>query len=253
MWAGAFDQGMADAFVARHLMNRSEFWTPAPLPSIAASDARFQNVKGNNWGGPAEGLTYLRAVRALSDYGHHAELVLAGAAQKAALLRTGRFPQQIDPLSAQPDAGDGYGPMILAFLELQALTTGVALRAGPRGVAVLFSAVAVAGARAPAFNFSQRLGAHVFSARGFGDGSFAGALDGRPLFSCAGSARVEADAGGAVYAVVGAGDEAGDVELQLPGAPAPLALRVAPNERWAIAGSAPPVLAEKVPFTPPFG
>ena len=256
MWAGVFDQGMADAFIARHLMNRSEFWTAAPLPSIAASDARFENVVGNNWGGPSEGLTYLRAVRALGDYGHHAEALLAGAAQKSALLRTGRFPQQINPLTAQPDGGDGYGPMILAFLELQALTTGVALRAPPSGgggVAVLFSAVAVGGAAPPAFDFSQRLGEHVFTARGHGNGSFAGERDGRQIFACTGSARVEAGLDGTVTAVVGAGDAAADLELLLPGAPAPLALHVAPNERWAIAGAAPPVLVQKVPFTPPFG
>ena len=38
-------------------MNRSEFWTPMPLVSIAISDRRFQNKDGNNWSGPPEGLT----------------------------------------------------------------------------------------------------------------------------------------------------------------------------------------------------
>ena len=253
MWAGAFDQGMADAFVAQHLMNRSEFWTPAPLPSIAASDARFRNEAGNNWSGPSEGLTFLRAVRALSGYGHHAELLLAGAALKAALLKTGKFPQQINPLTAQPDAGDGYGPMILALLELQALTTGVALRAEPgAGVTVYFSAVAVAGAApAPAFTFSQRLGAAVFAARGFGNGTFEGTLDGRLLFTCAGSARVATAADGTVQRVVGAGAEASDVSLLLAGAGA-VELRVAPNEEWVVAGGVAPALARRVPFTPPF-
>jgi hypothetical protein len=254
MWSGVFDQGMADAFVARHLMNRSEFWTPAPLPSISVADPRFKNAQGNNWSGPPQGLTYLRAVRALSETGHHAELLLAGAAQKAALLRTGRFPQQINPLTAAPDAGDGYGPMILAFLELQALTTGVALRAAPAGgLAVLFSAVAISGAGpVPAFNFSQRLGPLLFTARGFGNGTFAGELNGRPLFSCAGSARVVADVNGAVTGVVGAGADAADVALALPGLAAPLALHVAPNEEWAVQGAAPPTLARKTPFTPPY-
>jgi hypothetical protein len=51
MWHGLFDQGMADAFVAHHLMNRSEFWTTMPLPSISISDPRYQNTKGNNWSG----------------------------------------------------------------------------------------------------------------------------------------------------------------------------------------------------------
>lgn len=47
MWHGIFDQGMADVFVARHLMNRAEFWTPTPMVSIAVSDPRFHNRKGN--------------------------------------------------------------------------------------------------------------------------------------------------------------------------------------------------------------
>jgi hypothetical protein len=36
---------MADSFLATHLMNRSEFYTQAPLTSIAISDSRFQDKK----------------------------------------------------------------------------------------------------------------------------------------------------------------------------------------------------------------
>ena len=251
MWAGTFDQAMADAFVARHLMNASEFWTRAPLPSISAADARFENVEGNNWSGPAEGLTYQRAIRALEGYGHHAEVVMAGALQRAALLRTGTFPQQINPLTAQPDAGDCYGPQLLALLEFTALTTGVAVRAEP--AAVLFSSVAAAGAAAaPAFSFAQRLGGVEFALASAGNGTFSGTRNGAPLFTCEGSVRVVAGLDGVVTGVVGASAAVQAARLWLPGAPAPLALVVAPNEEWAIDGGAPPVLARKVPFTPPF-
>ena len=66
MWQGAFDQAMADAFVSTHLMNRSEFWTPAPLPSIAVSDPRYNAIKNaNTWSGRPMGLTYQRTIRAL--------------------------------------------------------------------------------------------------------------------------------------------------------------------------------------------
>ena len=41
MWHGVFSQEMADLFVSRHLMNRSEFWTPTPLPSISVSSVTF--------------------------------------------------------------------------------------------------------------------------------------------------------------------------------------------------------------------
>ena len=94
--------------LSRHLMNRSEFWTPAPLVSISVSDPRFHNKNGNDWSGPSEGLTFQRAIRALENYGHHAEVIMIGAAQKKALFTTMMFPQQIDPLSSTPDKGDCY-------------------------------------------------------------------------------------------------------------------------------------------------
>lgn len=250
MWAGVFDQAMADAFVAMHLMNSSEFWTPTPLTSIAASDPRFRNVAGNDWSGPPEGLTFQRAIRALENYGHHAEAVLAGALQKAALLRTGTLPQQINPFTSQPDGGDCYGPMGLSFLEYQAMTTGIALR--PENGTVLFSAVAINGSAVPQFSFSQRLGETVFRIDGFGNGTFSGSRDDTEIFSCTGSARVVTDVSGEVIAVVGAGAVASNVELALPGAPGPLQLDVQPNTEWAIHGASPPVLVRQVPFTPPF-
>jgi hypothetical protein len=252
MWHGAFDQEMADAFVGAHLMNTSEFWTPAPLPSISVSDGRFRDKRGNDWSGPPQGLTYQRTLRALSSYGHHAELTLAGAAQRAALLKTGTFPQQIEPFNATPDAGkDCYGPMLLAFLEYTALATGVAVRADPP--ALLWSALSAGAAPPPAFAFQQQLGASVFRLERFANGSWAGSRNGAPLFSASGGgARVVTSLDGVVTGVVGAGAERAAVALTLPGAPAPLLLDVAPNEEWAVDGSAPPVLARKVPFTPPF-
>ena len=117
MWHGAFDQSMADAFVEHHLMNKSEFWTKMPLPSIAINDHRFvARSSGNDWSGPPEGLTLQRAIRALENYGHVAESVLVGERLIAALLSSPgcnatssvgcRFPQQIDPLTALPYSGD---------------------------------------------------------------------------------------------------------------------------------------------------
>ena len=59
MWHGVFDQEMADVFVTQHLRNTSEFWTPFPLPSIAADDPKFlPGLPRNSWSGPSEGLTY---------------------------------------------------------------------------------------------------------------------------------------------------------------------------------------------------
>ncbi len=149
-----------------------------------------------------------------------------------------------------PDPGDCYGPQILSLLEYSALTTGIAVRAEP--ATVLFSSIAVGATAAPAFSFTQRLGAVDFALAGLGNGTFVGTRDGAPLFSCEGSARVVTGLDGVVTGVVGASSAVQTVRLQLPGAGAPLVLTVAPNEEWAIDGGAAPALARKVPFTPPF-
>jgi hypothetical protein len=251
MWAGVFDQGMADAFVARHLMNRSEFFTATPLPSIAVSDPHFHDNAGNDWSGPPQGLTFQRAIRALESYGHHAELLLAGAQQRAALAKTMKFPQQIDPFTSQPDSGDCYGPMLLSMLEYTALTTGIAVRPD----ALLWSAVDVSGGEQPqpAFSYSQQLGDATFTLAAFANGSFVGSRGGVQLFAASGSVRVVTDAAGAVTGVVGAGAAPQAVELALPGAGQPVRLAVAPNEEWAVSddGKA-PVLTRKVPFVAPY-
>ncbi len=265
MWSGVMDRGMADAFVAQHLMNTSQFWTPTPLPSIAASDPRFQNIAGNNWGGPAEGLTYQRAIRALGSYGHHAEVVMLGALQRAALGVTGTFPQQINPLTSHPDHGDGYGPMILSLLEYTALTTGVAVMAEGQGgetgflPSLAFSAIATNGTAgvAPSFTASLALGGTLWAVEGFGNGTFVGWKGGAQVFACTGSTRVVVSWEGVVTGVVGASEDTQEVVLVLGGsAPPPsggIKLTVPPNSVWSImGGGAPPVLVQQVPFTPPF-
>jgi hypothetical protein len=119
MWSGAFDQAMADAFVTAHIMNRSEFWTPTPLPSISVADPRYNVIKNaNTWSGRPMGLTFQRSIReptgcaqqtktqkrspaptdnhappdtvccsgALERYAHHAESVMVGLALSHAIL-----------------------------------------------------------------------------------------------------------------------------------------------------------------------
>jgi hypothetical protein len=119
MWQGSFDQEMADVFVTRHLMNRSEFWTPwdhkkpaatrfafclaiesppankkhiclrfsTPLPSISVSDPRYNAIKNaNTWSGRPMGLTFQRSIRALERYGHHTESVMVGLKLSDAIL-----------------------------------------------------------------------------------------------------------------------------------------------------------------------
>lgn len=120
MYHGAFGQDMADRFLAEHLFNKNEFWTRMPLPSTAVNDPMFRNVRTNNWSGQPEGLTFQRAIRALENYGHLAELPLLAERLFHAVGEEGFFPQQFDPFTAEPsrenNPGD-YGPTLLACLE----------------------------------------------------------------------------------------------------------------------------------------
>ena len=118
MYYGSFDQEMADEFVKYHLVNPEEFWTPMPLPSIAANDASFRNIPGNNWSGQPQGLTFQRSIRALENYGHFSELTLIGLKLLEVIGNSFKFTQQFDPFTATINQSkDGYGPTLLACLE----------------------------------------------------------------------------------------------------------------------------------------
>lgn len=140
MYHGILSQEMADAFISRHLMNPEEFFTPLPLPNIAANDPCFcldeernnftpqiraavdankaRDMGDNSWGGPVQGLCHQRAIDALLGYGHHAELTVIARRWIANLCREGIFTQQYDPYTGAHSPGvNGYGPTILSALE----------------------------------------------------------------------------------------------------------------------------------------
>ena len=85
MYFGMATQTIADEFIRHHLLDPAGFWTRMPLPAVAASDPLFRETYRNSWEGPAmdrfirpRGLTYQRAIRALENYGHYAEVALIG-------------------------------------------------------------------------------------------------------------------------------------------------------------------------------
>lgn len=126
MYHGLFYPDMAKRFVQEHLLNPEEFWTPMPLPSIAANDPLFRNIRGNNWSGAPEGLTYQRAIRALENYGFYRVLTAVGLKLLEAVKKTGIFTQQYDPWTMEPTGdGDEYGPTALSVLEYIARFYGV--------------------------------------------------------------------------------------------------------------------------------
>ncbi|MCI8387412.1 MAG: hypothetical protein HFE63_02960 [Clostridiales bacterium] len=140
MYHGLMDQDMADDFIKFHLLNKDEFFTPLPLPNLAANDPLFYvndaynnftpeiaekvhkymhgDILDNSWSGPVEGLSVQRSVDALLGYGHHAEASMIGRKWLDNLAKHDKYVQQYNPATGEPSPGeDGYGPTILAALE----------------------------------------------------------------------------------------------------------------------------------------
>lgn len=274
MWQGMLDVDMAHAFVANHLMNRSEFWTPAPLPSISLSDPRYNALKNaNSWSGRPMGLTYQRAIRALERYGHHAEVTMLGLALTSAILdfddcRENRthchFTLEIDPMTRQPMAPpwapkDGYGPMLLAFLEYTALRVGVVLRSadpsmGPlrTETTLLWSAVcdtAISKRNTGPLNsvYSQKLGNTTYSLEISGS-EFTARVNDVEKFRCTVGARVVTTLNGDLVGLVGiTANSLATVTLSSGSVVSNITLR--PNDEYDAVTR---TVVRTAPFTSPF-
>jgi hypothetical protein len=246
MWYRVFTQEMADAFVREHLLNPSEFWTPMPLPSIAANDPMFRNTPDNNWSGQPQGLTYQRAIRALENYGHCAEVSLIGATFLRAVGQTCRFRQQYDPFTGAPDdvphAKADYGPTALAVLGYIAHMHGIdvvrdrVLWSGlPRDGHVLETAV--------------RWGSRLYALKIAG-GQMVGSLNGRERFRCTAGVRVVTDAAGTPLQLVGIAPQTQSVALTI--GTATHTCEVDPNTVWTVRPNAAPTLSRRAPFDWPY-
>lgn len=217
MYYGAFSQDMADRFLKYHLFNPEEFWTPVPLPSIAANDPCFSNINFNNWGGQAMGLTYQRAIQALELYGHMAEIRIIGRKWLTLLSEKKRLVQQYDPFDGTPCVtrseglapsgaesarfsdvktlgADGYGPTVLSALEYIAYLCGVTISMDT----VTFSALT----GWPATSYTQHMFSRDYTLRQDGHTMHA-FLDGAELFSCTCGVSVTTDLAGNILWLYG--------------------------------------------------
>lgn len=212
MWYGIFNQEMADAFIEQHLLDPEAFWTPVPLPSIAINETLFYNGKRNNWSGQPQGLTYQRAIDALENYGHYAEVTLLGKKLLSALIQNDcRFTQQLDPMTGAPSGQrpDGYGPMMLAALEYISRMHGIHIDVAAGQV--WWSAVDPDGAN---FNYEQNWGDRFFRLR-YEDGVMKAYVGKQLAFVATAGTRVVTDLEGKVLEVVGIAPETVPVQLTL--------------------------------------
>jgi len=242
MYYGAFSQAMADEFVGYHLLNPGEFWTPLPLPSIAVHDPLYRNDSENNWSGQPEGLTYQRAIRALENYGHYAEVVLLGRKLIAGIGPEARFTQQFDAIAAKPSSPgqDSYGPTILALLEYCSRMDGVYLDVEHNQV--WWSGLEDGGQE---FTYTQRWGNREWTLSAE-NGKFSGRLNGHEVFSCTRGVRVVTDLEGKVDQIVGIDPLPKPATLHAGAAV--LKIVVNPNQTYGIDGT----VHHSVPFDYPF-
>ena len=236
MWYGIFTQDMADRFIRHHLLNPAEFWTPVPLPSIAINEKLYRNAEGNNWSGQPQGLTLQRAIRALENYGHYAEVTLVGQQLLPALIENGcKFPQQLDAQTGKPSGpkGDGYGPMALAALEYFSRMHGI--HVDVESGRVWWSAVA-----GEDFAYSQQWGSRTWRLT-CEQGRIRADLNGREIFTCDAGVRVVTNLEGDVRELVGIESGVRTAVLRAGGRQHKLTVR--PNQVWGLEGATPALLS----------
>ena len=92
------EQDMFDRIYERHIKDPEAFWTPYPLPSVAANDPLFvKRLPQNSWGGAAQALTALRSSRWFYHYGRGEEHAYLMRRWVEAILRCPHFMQQMNP------------------------------------------------------------------------------------------------------------------------------------------------------------
>ncbi len=242
MYFGSFDQDMADRFIRYHLLNPEEFWTYVPLPSIAVCDPCFSNINFNNWGGQPQGLTYQRAIGALSRYGHVAEIRMLGKKWISLLRCQKKLVQQYDPFDGTACVTrseglapkgeeterykdvttlgpDGYGPTILAALEYISLLCGVNIS---------FEQVTWSSVRDwPAGCYTQTMYGHDYTL--IQDGRhFTASIDSKEIFTCTSGVLVLTSLNGEIISL--SGIEEVSLSVTLTSKDGSFSGRIHPNE-----------------------
>lgn len=116
------DQKLFDRIYERHIRNPESFWTPYPLPSIAADDPAFvKDLPENSWGGASQALTALRAPRWFEYYGRGDDLEHLMLRWVEAVTNAPDFMQQMNPWTGVFTTSAGYSPAMCVLLEFVGL------------------------------------------------------------------------------------------------------------------------------------
>lgn len=224
------DPQLFETIYRKQVHNPEAFWAPYPLPSIALDDPAFvRPIPRNSWGGASQALEALRATRWMEFYGKPADLAHLMDRWVDAIVRSGDFYQQLDPVTGDATkVGDpgGYSPAALVLLDFVWRLYSVR-RDGDR---------IEWNCRQPAN--SAKTVASIKTAHGTAelqhasDGS-ALSLAGKPILRVFGTARIVTDLDGKPSAITGISDERAEVRLSWPGGKSHK-IHLSPNETQTI-------------------
>jgi len=245
MYCGLFTQEMADQFIREHLLNEEEFWTPYPLPAVAANSPYFHvnaecsncadeleksgaaahDLDDNSWSGPLNGLIYQRSADALMRYHHHYETVLIGEKLINLLSKEKKFVQNYNPFTGDAANGmDGYGPTMLAALEYISILCGVNISCDK----ILWSCAPDMNA----FTYTQNMYGHKYTLHSDGRKMY-GMIDEKQVFSASCGVRIETDMQGKLLSMYGISEDAVTVAVDTDELHMETALSA--NATWTIA------------------
>ena len=114
------DQTMFDRIYERHIKNPDSFWTPYPLPSIAAGDPAFvKRIPINSWGGASQALTALRTPRWFYHYGKSEDHRHLMTKWVEAIVACPHFMQQINPWTGEftESKTKDYSPAMCVLID----------------------------------------------------------------------------------------------------------------------------------------
>jgi hypothetical protein len=207
------DPPMFEEIYRKQVHNPAAFWAPYPLPSIALDDPSFvRPIPRNSWGGASQALEALRATRWMDFYGKPADLAHLMDRWVDAIVRSGDFYQQLDPLTGEcTKVGDpgGYSPAALTLLDFVWRLYGVR-RDGDR----------IEWNCRPPENSAKTV-ASVKTPRGTAElqhasGNSALSIAGKPVLRVSGTARVVTDLDGKPISITGTADGSVGVRLVWP-------------------------------------
>jgi hypothetical protein len=200
------DQNLFDDLWTRQLHNPKAFWTPYPLPSIAADDPAFvRPIPVNSWGGASQALTALRAGRWMDHYGRSAEFARMMDAWGRALIADMGFRQQMDPVTGAFTQGEpDYSPAALVMMDYTWRLAGITEQAEDLyGLNTLCWNVRPDHAAARQARFAMRTDTGKTAEMRYHDGGAELRLAGKAVARIEGTARLVTGEGGKPLALAG--------------------------------------------------